>query len=319
MEVRKFLTQFFLCLAVAFFSCGCGVEGDSDLSNKFTDKNKIKICLITMDKEVPYWEEIDKGCQKAVEESGIVDYEWLGPFERDENMQCECIDKAVADGAKVILISAVPGETVNVALEKAGKAGVKIIYVDNAAKYAGVVSLMTDNENAGKTAGQTMLAALQKAGIKSGTVGIISNSPDMLNTSLRDRGFRQAFQGSGFVVAPTIYASGNPNVVMDSVKEHPDYVGFFGANQTSTLLIGEQVKNSAKKQIVVGFDTAEKTLQLIRDGAIYATMKQNTEKMGREGIESAVKVMTGKYDDNNAVIDTGVTVITKDNLSQIEN
>lgn len=319
MEVRKFLTKFFLCLTVAFFSCGCGIEGDSDISDKFNGKNKIKVCLITMDKELPYWEEIDKGCREAVEENGVVDYEWLGPFERDENMQCECIDKAVADGANVILISAVPGEIVNAALEKASKAGIKIIYVDNAAKYAGVVALMTDNENAGKIAGQTMLAALQKAGIKSGTVGIASNSPDMLNTSLRERGFRQAFQGSGFVVAPTIYAGGNPHVVMDSVKEHPDYVGFFGANQTSTLLIGEQMKDSARKQIVIGFDTAEKTLQLIKDGAIYATMKQNTEKMGREGIEIAVKVMTGKYENNDAIIDTGVTVITKDNLSQVEN
>ena len=319
MAVKNFFICFFLCLAAAFFICGCSSENTSDTSNKFNEKNKIKVFLITMDKELPYWNEIDEGCRQAVNESGIVDYEWLAPFERDEVMQSECINEAVTSKAQVILVSAIPGDVVSAKLEKAGKSGVKIIYVDNPSKYAGVVSLMTDNENAGRTAGETMLRALREAGIQGGVVGVTSNSPDMLNTALRDKGFRKAFEGSSFEVAPTIYAGGNPNVVMDSVREHSDYVGFFGANQTSTLLLGEQMKNSARKCIVVGFDTAEKTIELIKEGAIYATMKQNAKKMGREGIELAVKVMTGKYDGNDTVIDTGVIVITKANLSDVGN
>ena len=80
MNVRKFLAGFLVCLAGAFFICGCSLSGDSDLSSKFNEKNKIKICLITMDKERPYWIEIDEGCRQAVAESGIVDYEWSAPL-----------------------------------------------------------------------------------------------------------------------------------------------------------------------------------------------------------------------------------------------
>ena len=58
---------------------------------------------------------------------------------------------------------------------------------------------------------------------------------------------------------------------------------------------------------------------MVKDGAIYATMKQNTKKMGYEGIKIAVDVMTGKYNEDVKSVDTGVTVITKENLSQIEN
>ena len=185
-----------------------------------------------MDKERPYWIEIDEGCRQAVAESGIVDYEWSAPFERDANMQSDCIAKAVENKVDVILISAIPGELVDSGLKKAVSAGVKVIYVDNSAEPEGIAELMTDNEEAGKTAGMTMLNALKNSGVQSGVIGVASNIPEMKNTSLRDKGFRSVFEGSAFEVAPTIYARGNPNLVVDSLKEHSDYVGFFGANQT---------------------------------------------------------------------------------------
>ncbi|MBR6014169.1 MAG: substrate-binding domain-containing protein [Selenomonadaceae bacterium] len=318
MEVKRFLTGFFLCLTVIFFYCGCGSDESSNLSGKFDDKDKIQVSFISMDKEVPYWEEIHEGCQKAADEFCFVNYEWQAPFERDEFLQSECIEKAVVSGADVIIISAIPGKNVNKSLEKAKKAGVKIIYVDNPAQCEGVITLATDNENAGKTAGETMLKALKDAGIQNGVIGIESNSPDMVNTSLRDKGFRKVFEGSSFVIAPTAYAAGNPNITSDDVEEHPEYVGFFGANQTATLLIGQKMVDSANKQIVVGFDTAAQTLRLIDDGAIYATIKQNTKKMGYDGMKIAVEIMSGEYKGKIKNIDTGVTVITKENLSQVK-
>lgn len=318
MEVMKNLTKIFSFLAVAFFICGCSFESFSDNSSRFNEKNKIKIFLITMDKEIPYWEKIDEGCREAVDESDIINYEWLAPFERREDMQNECIDQAVGNGANVIIISPVLSESVNKNLEQVGKAGVKIIYIDNPAEYSGVATLATDDERAGKVAAEIMMKALKEAGITSGTVGVVANTADTTNTALRDKGFRATLRNSDFQVAPTIYANGNPNVVIDSVKAHSDFVGFFATNQTSTLLIGEQMRNSAKNQIVVGFDMSAETVKMIDEGAIYASVRQNAKKMGSEAIKIAVEVMTGKHDRNDMNIDTGVVIVTKNNLSQAE-
>lgn len=315
---KRTLTALLLCLAVIFFYIGCGSESNSNLKNKFDESHKMKICLITMDGVTPYWEEIDEGCRQAVSESGIVNYEWLAPSERDPVHQIECIDRAVADKVNAILISPVSDSGVNDSLKDAENVGIKIIYVDSTAENIGAAVLMTDNEIAGQTAGETMLRAFREAGITSGTVGVMANTPDTFNTSLRDRGFRRAFEYTAFTVAPTIYANGNPLSITESVIEHSDYVGFFGSNQTSTLRIGEQIKNSGSKQIVVGFDTAGETLDLIENGVIYATLKQNAYKMGHDGIEIAIKAVLGEHDSNNFNIDTGVEVITKENVGQLK-
>ena len=306
-----------LCIFFLFSITGCDSEKNSNTDKKFDGEHHAKIFLITKDKAVPYWNALDEGCRQAVGELGTIDYEWRAPSERDFDEQNKCIEEAVADGADAILVSAVSKNDINTSLEKADKAGVKIVYVDDAASFDCVATLMTDNGIAGETAGETMLRAFRERNIEGGTVGVITNSPDALNTSLRDEGFRKAFEGSNFTVAPTIYTNGNPQAAKDSVIEYPDYVGFFGANQTTTLLVGEQVKSSATKQIVIGFDAVEETLDLVADGTIYATMKQNTKRMGYEGIKIAYSALNGRYTKKNVNIDTGVTVVTIENVAQV--
>ena len=309
MSRRIFLSNFILSLLIVFLCLGCGSD------NEIT-RNNFKIFLITMDKEIPYWAGIDKGCRKAVEELGGIDYKWIAPKIREPDKQSECIDKAVAEGADAILISPISAIEINASLRKATESGVKIIYVDSMASYEGVVTLATDNMVAGKIAAETMLKALKDAGIKSGTIGVATNESTSQNTILRDRGFREVFEKTDFIVAPTVYLNNNPQIVKDDVKNHLEYVGYFGANQNSTVALGKQVKESGAKMIVVGFDTAEETLELIKDGFIYATLEQNTQAMGYDGIKFAVKVLDGLVSEENIIEDTGVSVITKETLNE---
>ena len=317
----KKYTISFLMLCIFFLSLisGCGLDKNSDDTiKKFDNEHRAKIFLITKDKIDLYWCALDEGCSQAVEEIGFVDYEWRPPVERSATAQSDCIDRAVADGADAILVAAVSKDDIVESLNRADKAGVKIIYVDDAASFDCVASLMTDNKIAGETAGESMLRAFRERNITSGTVGVITNEPGAFNTTLREEGFRKAFADSGFNVASTIYTNGNPQVAKDSIIEHPDYIGFFATNQTTTLLISEQVKSSATNQVIVGFDAAKGILDMIQDGTIYATMKQNTHRMGYEGINVAVSALTGRYNKKNVNIDTGVTVVTFENVEQVK-
>jgi len=319
MTVLKFLTALFLYVTSAFLFSGCNLGNDSADNDKKVESGNPKIYLITMDKKSPYWSELDEGCRQAVSEIGNIDYQWLASAERDITQQGECIDQAVAEGAKAILISPVSEKQLNPNLEAADKAGVKIIYVDSAANYPGVATLMTDNRNAGKTAGEIMLKALQEKGVRSGMIGVMANTPISLNTELRLKGFRDVFEGTDFVLAPDFFANGNRQAAMFTLKGRANYVGFFGADQTSTIFIGDQTDDSMANSVIVGFDTAEPTVALVKSGNIYATIKQNAQTMGHDGVEIALKAIKGEMENKNVVIDTGVTIITKDNVNLLDN
>ena len=312
-------------IIVLFLSSGCMENNDNDIvviddnTNKDTTnvsdkKDGYKIYLITMDLADDFWQSIDSGCRKAVEEIGGINYKWIGPDTHEDDLQKICIEQAINEGADAILIASSSLTGINDSLQKAKDAGVKIIFVDNAADFDYVAFLATDNELAGKVAGETMKEALSKAKIQSGTIGIMVNKASVISTSLRVKGFREIFKGTNFKLDDTFFMEDDPQRIKTFVKEHPDYIAFFGSNERTTLAIGEQIKNSDSKQIVVGFDTSDSVLSLLYEGVIYATLQQNPQRMGYDGIGIAIKALKGDYTDMNTKIDTGVEVLYKDKI-----
>lgn len=274
------------------------------------------VYLITMDLTDSYWKSIDDGCQQAVSELGNVTYKWIGPDAHDDAQQSACIDDAVADGANAILIAANSADGVNGSLKKAEEAGCKIIYVDSAASYDCVTALATDNNIAGRTAAETMKKELEEKGITKGTIGVMGVTKDTASCVAREEGFREAFEGTDFTLADTVYmkddAANIKNAVKDGLTEK--YVGFFGTNEGTTVSIGEAVKEDGAESVIIGFDTSDAVLSLVSEGIIQATMQQNPTVMGHDGITIAVQALEGTYTETNTKTDTGVTVITKDSM-----
>ena len=322
-EIQMIKSSLILSVLVIILFAGCFtdtadvvIREDTTAKKLITnDKNSYQIYLITMDRRNnSYWKSIDEGCQQAVKELGSINYKWIAPDEHISALQGECIDKAVARGANAILISAISMNGLNENLKRADEAGVKIIYLDSSATYESIATLMTDNEVAGKAAGETMLKALQNKGVESGVIGIAAVSESTQNTMLRSKGFREVFEGTAFNIVPTVYMENDINIIKNDIKNHPEYVGYFATNQQVTFAVTEQIKDYATLPIVVGFDTADLTLSMIDKGILYATIQQNPQKMGYDGIKIAVQAIQGKYNDRNVIIDTGVNVITKESL-----
>ena len=73
--------------------------------------------------------------------------------------------------------------------------------------------------------------------------------------------------------------------------------------------------NVHNDNLLVGFDTSDFTLTMIKEGIIFATMQQDPKRMGREGLKIAVEAVKGEYKgQKGAVIDLGVNVITRDKI-----
>ena len=311
----------FLAIIMAFSLVGCANNAEkaatSDAAEALASQKiaNSKIFLITMDQLEQYWNNIDAGCRDAVEEIGNVEYLWTAPDAKDDAKQIEMINNAVANGADAILLAANGAEACNDALKEASAAGVLIVYVDSPASFEPYVqTLTTDNEAAGKTAGETMIAKLGEKGITSGKIGVVGVNASVASCNSRDKGFRSAFEGTDFELLETQYTDSDVAKAKDCASAFivDGCVGVFGVNEGTTVGIGNAIKEAANDAIVgIGFDNSDTVNGLIKGGYIAATMVQNPYVMGYEGIKVAVSALRGTTPAEK-ILDTGVSVVTAD-------
>lgn len=274
-----------------------------------------QIALITMDSIDQHWVTLNEGAQKAAAELGVT-VTFMAPNTKDDAQQIEQVNNAVAGGYQAIIVAANGPDAISSALKEAASQGVKIVYVDSPANVEAEATFSTDNKAAGKTAGETMLAKLTEMGVTSGSIGIINVNAATDSCVMREEGFRSAFEGTGFTLLETQYGEGDA-AKSQSIAENyitQGVVGIFGCNEGSTTGAGNAIKASGSSDIVgVGFDKSDAILGLIGDGYLLATMAQNPDVMGYEGVKAAVAAIGGE-NLGGAVTDTGVSVLTKESL-----
>ena len=274
------------------------------------------IALITMDSIDQHWVTLNEGAQEAAQELGVT-VTYMAPNTKDDAQQIEQVNNAVAAGCQAIIVAANGPDAITSALQEAVDAGVKIIYVDSPANMDAEATFSTDNEAAGKIAGETLLAELEAQGVTSGSIGIINTNAASDSTLKREAGFRSVFEGTDFTVLETQYGEGDAAKSQTIAENYitQGVVGIFGTNEGSTTGAGNAIKAAGEgAPICVGFDKSDAILGLIVDGYILATMAQNPDVMGYEAVKAAVQVLDGE-DLGGKVVDTGVSVLTKDALS----
>ena len=291
-----------LVMIVALFA-GCGSQGAAE-------NESYKIALITMDRVDQHWVTLEEGAMKAGAELGVEVIN-MSPNAKDDAQQIEQINNAVSSGCQAIVVAANGPDSVSSALKEAVAAGVKVVYVDSPANVEAEATFSTDNKAAGKTAGETMIAELEAQGITEGTVGIVNVNAATDSTVQREAGFREAFEGKAYTLLETQYGEGDAAKSQTIAENYitQGVVGIFGCNEGSTNGAGNAVKAAAADVVVVGFDKSDAILGLIEDGFILATMAQNPDVMGYEGVKAAVAALKGESL-GGAVTDTGVSVLT---------
>lgn len=277
-----------------------------------------KVILITMDSIDQHWVAVDKGAKTAADEFGL-GYAWMAPDKKDDAQQIERVNNAVADGADAIVIAANGPDAVTAALEEAKADGIKIIYIDSPAKAEAEATFSTDNTAAGKTAGEEMIAALNEAGTTEGKIGIIGVNSATTSTVSREEGFRSAFEGTAFELLETQYGEGDTAKSQDIADNYitEQAVGVFATNEGSAIGAGNANKSAGGGIVTVGFDKSDAILSLIDEGYVVCTMAQNPDVMGYEGVKAAAQILKGETISEKEV-DTGVSIISKDNLAEFK-
>ncbi|WP_331671588.1 substrate-binding domain-containing protein [Enterocloster asparagiformis] len=325
--MKRKLIAMFSCVALAAASiAGCSSSKPAESAAAPAETTKaaegseaaapsgdIKIALITMDSIDQHWVTLNEGAQKAAAELGVT-VTFMSPNTKDDAQQIECVNNAVAGGYQAIVVAANGPDAISSALKEAAGAGVKLVYVDSPANVDAEATFSTDNEAAGKTAGEEMIKALEAAGITSGKIGIVNVNAATDSTVKREKGFRSAFEGKGYELMETQYGEGDAAKSQTIAENYitQGVVGIFGCNEGSTTGTGNAIKASGNANIIgVGFDKSDAIMNLINEGYLLCTMAQNPDVMGEDGVKAAVAAIKGESL-GGKVTDTGVSVITKD-------
>lgn len=326
--MKKKVLAALCCMALAVTSlvgCGggnasssnanAGTQSDASSADDSTAGGDVKIALITMDSIDQYWLNLKDGAEAEAKAKGVT-LDFNAPNTKDDAQQIECVNNAVANGYDAIMVAANGPDSISGALQDAIAAGIKVVYVDSPANVEAEATFSTDNVAAGKTAGETMIKALEDKGITSGDIGVINVNTATQSCVDRETGFRSAFEGTDFNLLETQYCDGDAAKSQEAAQNYitQGVVGLFGCNEGSTTGAGNAIKASGNADIIgVGFDTSDSIKSLIKDGSLLATMSQNPDQMGKLGVDACIDAVGGNSH-NGEVTDTGVSVLTKDNI-----
>ena len=302
-----------MTLAVAAALAGCG---DAAPGTAAGGSGAVKVGLITKFPVDFYDTMVDAVKQYDAAHADVEVVYGQGKSGTDDEGEIAIIENMITQGVKAIAITPT-SPNVQGALDKAVKAGIKVVLIDNDIPgWTGKSSVVaTDNLAGGKLAGQ-WLAKQLPAGA---TVAILQGR--LGNPSLDDRvkGLKDGLGGAAKIVAELATDCDETkglNAAQDILTVHPDVTAIYGACGPPITGALQAVKATGKKPIVVGFDASPQEITAIEAGTQAASVAQFPAKMGSLGIETAVNAAKGQSVPSD--VDTGTEMVTKDNVAKFK-
>ena len=268
-----------------------------------------------------FWQSVHAGADAAAKELGV-EIMWKGPAqETNYSEQINIVEDAINRRVDGIVLAPSHGDSLVPIVERAQKEGIPVTIFDSGISTENYVSCVaTDNRQGGVVAAERLA---EKLGGK-GRVAILGVKAGSVSTDQREEGFRDTIKQKypGIEIVAFQYGDADRakslDRAMDILTTHTDLNGFFASNESSTVGVLRAIKQRelAGKIVLVGFDSSPDLVDALKEGTIDSLVLQNPFKMGYEGVKAIVAKLDGKQPPR--LVDTGVKLLTKDNLETAE-
>ncbi|OXC77301.1 sugar-binding protein [Caballeronia sordidicola] len=268
---------------------------------------------------VPFFDDCNKGAQQSADKTGVK-YQWVVPQNTQGSTQVKIIEDLISKHVDGIAISVNEPKSVESVMKRAEQSGIKVLTFDSDSPKSGrSMYIGTNNESAGATMAETMGKALGG----SGEVAIVTGQLGAVNLNERIAGIKKGLSKyPGIKIVETQGTDDDlargVSVVETTLRAHPQLKGIFGVSQVggpavSKVLNTKEFGAMKGKLEVLAFDDLPDTLKALKDGSIQGIMVQRPVTMGSLAVTNLVAQIQGTGEPPKD-IDTGVTVVTKDNL-----
>lgn len=300
-----------------------------------------------------YWKEVEAGAKRAVEDiNDMLGYKgedkvrlnFSAPSERDDvDEQINILDEELARYPVAVGIAAVDINACEVQFDLAAENNIPIVTFDSGSSYHGIVAACsTNNLEAAKTAATKLSSAVENCG----EVAVFVQDSKSMTAIEREKGFVDEIKASHpDVSVVNIYhmdklaemakviaeeknagkAETDPKVEEGSItqkdvvkyilEKYPDLKGIYTANLDTTKLVTDVTAELRKDNLkIVGFDGGSDQMKLLKEGRLEGLIVQNPYGMGYATVVAAARAVLEMG--NEAVIDSGYTWVTKDNMNK---
>ncbi|CAA7600798.1 Periplasmic binding protein domain [Acididesulfobacillus acetoxydans] len=320
-------------LTLAVVGCGtaqstASASGTAQSGNAMVGQPNETYYMVTFLSGIEYWKGVYAGMQAAAKNLNVKTVYTGGP-QYDINQEVTTLQQVIAKKPAGILVTAINAKALTPAINQAVEAGIPVISFDSDApdseRYA---YLGTSNYEAGQVAAKFLGKQLNG----NGQVAIVS-TPGELNLDQRTQGFKDEMAQAYPNVKIVAVENGNSDQIKTAqvtstlLQTYPQLAGVFATEADEGTGVATAVKEAKKSDSIkiVSFDTNKATLEQIQQGLVTATIAQGTWNMGYWGLMDAFTIhhdllhpvanwQEAKVDPVPPSVDTGVTVITKDNV-----
>lgn len=301
-----------------------------------------------------YWKEVEAGVKRAEKDiNSMLGYKgedkvkisFSAPADRDDiEEQINILDEELARYPIAICIAAIDTTACQTQFDLAAENGIPVITFDSGSDYKDVAAhVSTDNYKAARTAASHLAEFIQAEG----DVALFVQDSLSMTAKERERGFLDelAEKYPDIHVASTYHldelktmaqqiadaknalllageeAIDPENITQEDVvtyilNSNPNLKGIFATNLDTTQLVTKVVSsNKAEDLTIIGFDGGEKQLSLLTSDVIHGLIVQNPYGIGYATVVAASRTALGLG--NEAIIDSGFTWVTKDNMDQV--
>lgn len=320
---RKFLTCSALALGAAGLTlAGPGMPRKAAAAQK--DETYIWLCAVTA---IGFWIDGRKGFEAAGKSLGV-NTEFLGPVEYDAVAQLKVLEELLAKKPAGIMIFPADGQSLCEPMKRAMKAGIPVVTVnhdvhDPSARYG---FIGPDNRGVGRKGGEIAAKILNGKGK---VAFMTTTSPAH---GVRVAGYKDIFKDyPGIEIVAEVDEKSDPAVGLtvgtQLIQSNPDLDMIIGVDATAGAATARALKETGKAgKIKVGaMDRDDDMLPYIKDGTIEYTLAQNSVMEEWTALHYLYWLKHNSipaFDDWRKVnapqcpwtTDTGVTVVTKDNV-----
>jgi ribose transport system substrate-binding protein len=272
-----------------------------------------------------YWKGVHAGALKAGEELGV-EILWQGPVKEDDREeQIKVVDMIRDRAVSGILLAPLDDKALRGPVANAVRAGIPVVAFDSKLDSADHLSLVeTDNYASGRLAGDHMARLLGGKG----NVIMLRLHEGSASTTEREQGFLDSVrEAPGIAVVSSNQYGGatvesgfkaSENLLAAYRAAEGAVAGIFCPNESTTFGMLRALQNAslAGRIRFVGFDSSDKLLQALREGQLDAIVVQDPYNMGYLGVKTLVRAIRGERVEKH--IDTGATLVTRDNMDQPE-
>jgi ribose transport system substrate-binding protein len=305
----------------ALLAAGCGgaaQKTDAPAGQKLT------IAVIPKGTTHEFWKSIHAGALKAAGELSrdgrTVEIIWKGPLrEDDREQQVQVVESFTSQGVNGIVLAPLDANALVRPVEEARRLKIPTVIFDSALASKEIVSYVsTDNFKGGELAAERLGTLMSGKG----KALLLRYQEGSASTEEREKGFETKLK-SAHPGVQLVSADQYAGPTRDTAKRASENLlnrfgaqvqGIFTPNESSSMgmLLALQDEGRAGKLPFVGFDASPAFVEAMRKGQMHGTVLQNPYNMGYLAVKTMVEHLEGKQVPS--VVDTGVALVTPDNL-----